>query len=211
MATTEALQPNEDIFPENGVSPGQSLGSSQIFSLSSVQTDDYGEFVLSDPQTMAAIEEQTNFDDAGLNDNSSSSGIGNANPILAAIGAVVNVFAADDAADNRRAQYEAAARNLYTRAAETRRQGQYMAMTRGMALEERLGNIRAAVGAGGVRMSGSVATAYRQTEALGRVDIEMTKLNAARAARGIEAQAAQYAQSAEDSEFGTLDVLSAIF
>jgi hypothetical protein len=96
-------------------------------------------------------------------------------------------------------QLDLAAKNLYTEAAQTMRQGEYVAWIRALDLEQRLGAFNNAAGASGVdSSSGSIATAKAMTQTFGRLDVDMERLNAARKARGIRAHAKQAEEQADD-------------
>ena len=96
-------------------------------------------------------------------------------------------------------QFDKAAKNLYTEAAQVARQGEYQAWVRALDLEQRMGAFRVAAAATGVDTStGSVATAAKMTETFGRLDVSMERLNAARKARGIREHAKQQEEAADE-------------
>jgi hypothetical protein len=96
-------------------------------------------------------------------------------------------------------QLDLAAKNLYTEAAQTMRQGEYVSWIRALDLEQRMGALTVAGGAGGVDAGyGSAATAKAMTQTFGRLDVDMERLNAARKARGIRLHAAQMEEQADE-------------
>lgn len=141
-------------------------------------------------------------------------GVGGGNTgnfIADAIFAGVNIVQGQQAADAQAASLRKAAKNLYTEAAQTMRQGEYVAMTRGLDLEQRLGSLRTAVAASGVdSASGSIQAATNMTETFGRLDVQMERLNAARRAKGLREQAKAMEKQAdfteEQSFLGTTDI-----
>lgn len=143
--------------------------------------------------------------------NTGVQGKASGNVIVDAIVGGVQILQQQQAADAQADSLRKAAKNLYTEAAQTMRQGEYVAMVRGLDLEQRLGALKVAATAAGVDAnSGSAATAQRMTQTFGRMDVAMERLNAARRAKGLREQAKELQKQAdfteEQSFLGTTDI-----